>query len=112
MSEPVYFETIFLESADGAAGFPACDHKHTDSALLDTRRSAMDGLTATPQITGPCPNARLLMLTQPEAQNPRSTACEAGVHRYMLEKNLFERHETIRSNSQAEHVWPQPHPVA
>lgn len=38
----------------------------------------MDGLTATRQITSPFPNARILILTQPEEQDPRSAACEAS----------------------------------
>jgi len=112
MSKPIRFETNFSEFADGAAGFPACGHEHPDAALLVTCRSGMDGWTAAPQITSPSPNARILILTQPEEQDPRSAACEAGARRCMLEKNLFEAREIVELNNQTEHVLSEPHPVA
>ncbi len=58
--------------------------------LMDWKMKRMDGITATRQIIGSFPEARIVLITQHDDRELRATALEAGACGFVLKDELIE----------------------
>lgn len=79
-----------VECEDGADALEAYRKHRPDVVLMDVRMPRMDGLTATRLLIQHYPNARVIILTDYDDDELRSTAREAGACAYALKNNLTE----------------------
>jgi CheY-like chemotaxis protein len=80
----------FYECSDGREALAAYQTNRPDWVLMDIRMKDLDGLTATEQIVGACPSARVLIVTSFNDTSLREAARCAGACGYVLKENLFE----------------------
>jgi CheY-like chemotaxis protein len=83
------FEAIF-ECSDGSEALAAYIEHEPDWVLMDIQMYALDGLSATWQITAAFPEARIVIVTEYDDPDRRQEAREAGACAYVLKENLLE----------------------
>ena len=89
--------TEIVECDDGSRALAAYALAQPEYVLMDIEMGAMDGITATQQITRAYPDARVIMLTGHGDEPLRVAATEAGACGYMLKENLLDLRELILS---------------
>lgn len=88
-----------LECANGREAVLAFQKEQPDWVLMDIEMPQMDGLTATSQIIGAFPRARVLILTQYDGAHLREAAREAGASGYFLKENILQVLELIEAET-------------
>src|ERR1700761_8900261 len=76
------------ECADGAEALAAYEEHRPDIVLMDLRMPRVDGLTATRQIRGYDPSARIIMVTDYQDEDMKTAALEAGACEYVLKHEI------------------------
>lgn len=89
--------TTFVECSDGAEALASYSEHWPDVVLMDIRMPIVDGLTATRQIRKCDPNARVIIVTDFDDPEVRSTALEAGACGYSLKQNLTDLPRLVSS---------------
>ncbi len=79
----------FEECADGADALDCYRKFLPDWVLMDWEMKRMNGLTATRQIIGNFPEAKILLFTQYNDDELRAAAMEAGACGFVLKENLL-----------------------
>lgn len=83
---------------------PAAYLRHRpDFVLMDIDMKDGDGLTATREITGSDPQAKVFIVTNYDADDLRDAAYKAGALGYVLKDNLFDLVPILRHASRVEH---------
>ena len=80
----------FEECEDGADAVDCYEKMRPDWVLMDWEMKRMDGLTATRQIIGKYPQARILMVTQYDDEQLKEAAGKAGASGFVLKENLMD----------------------
>ena len=88
----------FIESADGDDAVVQYGRHQPDLVIMDIRMERMDGITATRTIRGTHPEARVVVVTQYDDDELRSTARAAGAIGYVLKDDLSALHLHIRQS--------------
>lgn len=83
------------ECEDGINALASYEKFLPDWVLMDWQMKRMDGLTATRQIIGNFPEARVLLVTQYNDHELREAALEAGACGFILKENLSELREIL-----------------
>ena len=79
----------FVECGDGQKAVAAYAAQRPDFVLMDVEMPILDGITATRQIVGADPSARIIILTNHDQPSLRQAAQAAGACRYALKENLL-----------------------
>ncbi len=91
--------TAIWECADGADALAAYEEHRPDIVLMDLRMPHIDGLTATRQIRGYDPSARIVIVTDYEDDDMRTAALDAGAREYVLKHEISALPELLLSLS-------------
>ena len=78
-----------IECTDGAAACALYDRHRPDWLLMDISMQPMDGLTATREIVGKFPTARIVIITQHNDAATRARAFEAGACGFVGKDSLL-----------------------
>jgi len=89
----------FVECDNGGEALAAYRDRRPDWVLMDLMMPDVDGLTATRQIIGAFPGARVLVVTQFEGEHLRAAARDAGAWAYLLKDNLLEARQLIEAEA-------------
>jgi CheY-like chemotaxis protein len=90
------------ECADGSEALAAYEEHRPDIVLMDLRMSDVDGLTATRQIRGYDPSARIIVVTDYQDEDMKTAALEAGACEYVLKHELSGLPEIVSSLAAAD----------
>jgi CheY-like chemotaxis protein len=85
------------ECANGSDALAAYEEHRPDIVLMDIRMPGIDGLTATRQIRGYDPLARVIVVTDYEDEGLRTAALEAGAREYVLKHEISDLPEIVLS---------------
>jgi CheY-like chemotaxis protein len=85
------------ECADGSEALVAYEEHRPDIVLMDLRMPHVDGLTATGQIRGYDPSARIIIVTDYQDEDMKTAALEAGACAYVLKQEISGLPEIISS---------------
>src|ERR1700722_9882990 len=85
------------ECANGSDALAAYEEHRPDIVLMDIRMPGIDGLTATRQIRGYDPSARVIVVTDYEDEGLRTAAFEAGAREYVLKHEISDLPEIVLS---------------
>jgi CheY-like chemotaxis protein len=85
------------ECANGSDALAAYEEHRPDIVLMDIRMPGIDGLTATRQIRGYDPLARVIVVTDYEDEGLRTAALEAGAREYVLKHEISALPEIVLS---------------
>jgi CheY-like chemotaxis protein len=89
--------TAIWECADGAEALAAYEEHRPDIVLMDLRMPDVDGLTATRQIRGYDPSARIIVVTDYQDDDMRAAALDAGAREYVLKHEISGLPELVLS---------------
>ena len=92
----------FVECADGREALAAYREHQPDWVLMDLQMPEVDGLTATRELSGAFPQARVLIVTEFEGEHLRTAARRAGARGYVLKENLLQARELIEAEPRCE----------
>ena len=79
----------FVECGDGQKAVAAYAAQRPDFVLMDVEMPILDGITATRQIVGADPSARIIIVTNHDQPSLREAAQAAGACSYVLKENLL-----------------------
>jgi CheY-like chemotaxis protein len=85
------------ECGDGAEALAAYEEHLPDIVLMDLRMPHIDGLTATRQIRGYDPSARIIIVTDYQDEDMKTAALEAGACEYVLKHEISDLPEIASS---------------
>ena len=85
------------ECDDGADALSAYEEHRPDIVLMDLRMPHIDGLTATRQIRGYDPSARIIIVTDYQDEDMKTAALEAGAREYVLKHEIADLPEIASS---------------
>jgi CheY-like chemotaxis protein len=85
------------ECSDGAEALAAYAEHRPDIVLMDLRMPNVDGLTATRQIRGYDPAARIIVVTDYEDEDMKIAALDAGARNYVLKHEISGLPEIVSS---------------
>jgi CheY-like chemotaxis protein len=85
------------ECSNGTDALAAYEEHRPDIVLMDIRMPGIDGLTATRQIRGYDPSARVIVVTDYEDEGMRTAALEAGAREYVLKQEISGLPEIVLS---------------
>jgi CheY-like chemotaxis protein len=85
------------ECTDGSEALAAYEEHRPDVVLMDLRMTTVDGLTATRQIRGYDPFARIIVVTDYQDEDMKTAALEAGASEYVLKHEISGLPEIISS---------------
>lgn len=87
---------VFIhECEDGAGALAAYEAFSPEWVLMDVEMKEKDGFTATREIIGLHPEAKVVILTRYETERMREEAQKAGACEYVLKENLLTIREII-----------------
>jgi len=78
-----------VECADGAEAVRAYDQHRPDFVLMDIHMTPVDGLTATKEILGRYPEARIIAVTQHQDAPTRARAKAIGIWAFVGKDDLM-----------------------
>lgn len=84
-----------FECIDGCDAFEAYEQYLPDWVLMDVEMKTTDGITATRQITGVYPRARIVIVTNYKDDAVRRLAYAAGASGYVHKENLIELRQML-----------------
>ena len=87
----------FEECEDGADALDCYEKTRPDWVLMDWEMRRMDGLTATKQIIGKYPQAKILIITQYDDPELTDAAIDAGAKALFTKENLMELRRVMTS---------------
>jgi two-component system response regulator DegU len=82
-------DTSFIEAANGCEAVAAFAAHHPDWVVMDIEMPEMDGLQATREIRDRHPNARVVIVTQNDADEMRGLAESAGASAFLSKDDLL-----------------------
>jgi CheY-like chemotaxis protein len=85
------------ECADGSKALAAYEEHRPAIVLMDLRMPHVDGLTATGQIRGYDPSARIIVVTDYEDEDMKTAALEAGAREYVPKYEISVLPEIVSS---------------
>jgi len=85
------------ECTDGSEALAAYEEHRPDVVLMDLRMTTVDGLTATKQIRGYDPSARIIVVTDYQDEDMKTAALEAGACEYVLKHEISDLPEIVSS---------------
>lgn len=85
-----------IECADGSEALEAYTKHRPDYVLMDIRMKQMDGITATAQIHGFDPDAKVIMVTDFGSSSFRHVAEKAGATGFVLKEQLPDLRRLLR----------------
>jgi CheY-like chemotaxis protein len=85
------------ECADGSEALAAYEEYRPDIVLMDVRMPHVDGLTATRQIRGYDPSARIIVVTDYLDEDMKTAALEAGARESVLKQEISNLLEIVSS---------------
>jgi CheY-like chemotaxis protein len=85
------------ECADGSEALAAYEEYRPDIVLMDLRMPLVDGLTATRQIRGYDPLARIIVVTDYQDEDMKTAALKAGAREYVLKNEISGLPEIVSS---------------
>lgn len=77
------------ECKDGSEALAAYERHLPEWVVMDVEMKEMDGITATREITGLHPEAKILILTKYDSGRIREQAEQAGASKFVLKENLL-----------------------
>src|ERR1700744_872799 len=80
--------TAIWECTDGSDALAAYEGHRPDIVLMDLRMPHVDGLTATRQIRGYDPSARIIVVTDYQDEDMKTAAFVAGAREYVLKHEI------------------------
>jgi CheY-like chemotaxis protein len=92
--------TQIVECADGNEALAVYTRAQPDWVLMDIELGEVDGITATRQIKAAFPEARIIIVTNHNAEALRTAAYEAGACGYVLKGNLLDVRAMISNPTQ------------
>jgi two-component system response regulator DegU len=90
-------EAEFFECKDGHEALLLYSQHRPDWVVLDFDMSPVDGLTATEQIRGQFPEARIILITLHSGEDIQTAVRKAGAVAYIKKENLLQARDLIRS---------------
>jgi two-component system response regulator DegU len=78
-----------FECADGSEAFALYETHRPDWVLMDIEMKNVDGISATRQIIGAFPKARIAIVTSYDDEDLRESAADAGAREYIVKQNLI-----------------------
>lgn len=87
------------ECKDGSEALAAYERYRPEWVVMDVEMKEMDGITATREITGLHPEAKILILTKYDSGRIREQAEQAGASKFILKEDLLSIRE-IENSSQ------------
>ncbi len=85
----------FIECSDGFEALEAYATHRPDWVLMDVEMTKVDGITATRQIIGAFPDARIIMVTNKRDSTIQESARAAGAMEYVLKEDIHRVLELI-----------------
>ncbi len=85
------------ECDDGSGALAAYEEHRPDIVLMDMRMHLVDGLTATRQIRGYDPSARIIVVTDYEDEDLKMAALDAGAREYVLKHAISDLPQIVLS---------------
>lgn len=82
-------DTIIVECADGGAAITLFEKYRPDWVLMDISMHPVDGLTATREIIGKFPDARIIIVTEHYDDATRAKAFESGAYEFIGKDQLI-----------------------
>jgi two-component system response regulator DegU len=92
------------ECTDGSEALAAYEEHHPDIVLMDIRMPGGDGLTATRQICGYDPLARIIIVTDYQDEDMKAAAMDAGAREYVLKQDIAGLPEIVSALAQPERI--------
>ncbi len=83
-------DDVIVECEDGAEALPAYRASLPDWVVMDIQMRRLDGISATRQIIGDFPDAKIAIVTDYGSADLRRAADEAGAREYIVKENLIE----------------------
>ena len=77
------------EATDGGQAQDVYEEQRPDWVIMDVQMQPVGGLAATRHIMARHPEARVIMVSQFDDVDLRSSASEAGAHAYVIKDDLF-----------------------
>jgi len=77
------------EATDGAQAQVAYEEQRPDWVIMDVRMEPVGGLAATRRILARYPEAKVILISQFDDVELRSSAREAGAHAFVIKTDLF-----------------------
>ena len=88
-----------VECADGAEAVNAYDQHRPDFVLMDIHMTPVDGLTATREILGRYPDARIIAVSQHQDTRTRQRAKAMGMLAFVGKDDLMSLRSLLREGS-------------
>jgi len=90
------------ECSDGAGALAAYAEHLPDWVLMDVKMKEVDGITATRQIRGSFPQARIMIVSDHDDLELRLAAHQAGACEYIAKESLYDLCRILRARAAAE----------
>ena len=82
-------DSQIIECEDGGAAIASYDQHHPDFVLMDIHMTPVDGLTATREILGRHPDARIIAVTQHQDARTRARVKAMGMWAFVGKDDLM-----------------------
>lgn len=93
----------FHEAGDGREAIACYFDLQPDLVLMDIRMPVMNGIEASREIRAADPGARILVVTDYDDPDLRTSVAEVGVEQYFVKENLLPLRHFLRQISHSPH---------